>query len=416
MALKDKFRIDELMKKGSKAVRRNPKGDIVVRKIDGKEVRNIEKKKEVPFGLKPIKGKQITEKLKSDFVEIPDEINPQQESFGGETSLYVEKPIYNEEELRKAIDIRVDELIKKKKPVRDEYVRKKLYDDLRKQLREALNAVQIVTNERDNALSQISSLEAEISALNSSIDSLNAQLESLQQQLDGLLERYNTLVADFQNAVIKGTKEGIERVSLTAQVRGLQAQIETLKAQLKAQQDIVKALEAQAKIVEQVEEQEEQQQATTAALQIQGQAGGYGQSGEAGWKRPEGAIDDPNTLASSTFKFNSYRKSSGWVNGTGLDLFNLSEEPVDFRIRVKAGNGDHGDPWIGFSPSSGRINPRSGTTPGKISVTASKVRNVRSPKGRKRTFTDEVTIEIGSETFKLNSNFYRKLRSKGKGN
>ena len=257
MALKDKFRIDELMKKGSKSIRRDSKGNIQVRKVDGKEVRNIQKKKEVPFGLKPIKGKQITERFKSDFVEVDEIITPEQESFGGETSLYVEKPIYSEEELRKAIDIRVDELIKKKKPKKGEFVKKKLYDDLRKQLNEALSAIRVVTGERDTALAQVSSLESEIIGLNASIDSLNAEIESLQGQLDSLLERFNSLLSDFQNSVIKGTKEGIERVSLTAQVRGLQAQIETLKAQLKAQQDIVKALEAQAEISKQVQQAQE---------------------------------------------------------------------------------------------------------------------------------------------------------------
>ena len=35
-------------------------------------------------------------------------------------------------------------------------------------------------------------------------------------------DRYTTLLGDFQNAIIKGTKEAVERVSLTAQVRGLQ--------------------------------------------------------------------------------------------------------------------------------------------------------------------------------------------------
>ena len=202
MALNDKFRIDELMKKGSKAVRRNPNGDIVVRKIDGKEVRNIQKKKEVPFGLKPIKGKQITEKLKSDFVEIPDEINPQQESFGGETSLYVEKPIYNEEELRKAIDIRVDELIKKKKPVRDEYVRKKLYDDLRKQLREkgllsTLKTLQQNFEGNEDAAAQVF---GNIRALSGVLDLMGANAEGTAKIFDALTESVGATNTAFEVA------------------------------------------------------------------------------------------------------------------------------------------------------------------------------------------------------------------------
>ena len=70
MALKDKFRIDELVKKGSKAVRRDTKGHILVNKIDGKEIRPDEKKKEVPFGTKPIKkSKPISPKLKEELNE-----------------------------------------------------------------------------------------------------------------------------------------------------------------------------------------------------------------------------------------------------------------------------------------------------------------------------------------------------------
>ena len=37
----------------------------------------------------------------------------------------------------------------------------------------------------------------------------------------------------IQNSIIKGTKEAIERVSLTAQVRGLQAQKVSLLEQIK---------------------------------------------------------------------------------------------------------------------------------------------------------------------------------------
>ena len=36
------------------------------------------------------------------------------------------------------------------------------------------------------------------------------------------------LLEDFQQKLIKGTKEGIERVSLTGQVRGLQAETKHL--------------------------------------------------------------------------------------------------------------------------------------------------------------------------------------------
>ena len=55
------------------------------------------------------------------------------------------------------------------------------------------------------------------------------------------------MLEDFQNEVIKGTKEGIERVSLTVfKYKVYRHEKETLQTQLEAQQQIVKTLEQQA--------------------------------------------------------------------------------------------------------------------------------------------------------------------------
>ena len=42
-------------------------------------------------------------------------------------------------------------------------------------------------------------------------------------------QRYSDLLKDFSNSIIKGTRDGIERVSLTYQVQGLQPQKEALR-------------------------------------------------------------------------------------------------------------------------------------------------------------------------------------------
>ena len=78
MALKDKFRIDELVKKGDKGIRREESKKIVVRKKDGKEVKPSPKLAK-PFGEERIKGKLVKDKLKEDLVYRDDEINPNQE-------------------------------------------------------------------------------------------------------------------------------------------------------------------------------------------------------------------------------------------------------------------------------------------------------------------------------------------------
>ena len=66
MALSDRFRINELVEKGSKAIRRDSNGNILVSKINKKETKP-KKKKEEPFGSMPIKGKQISPRFKSDL-------------------------------------------------------------------------------------------------------------------------------------------------------------------------------------------------------------------------------------------------------------------------------------------------------------------------------------------------------------
>ena len=52
----------------------------------------------------------------------------------------------------------------------------------------------------------------------------------------------------------------------------------------------------------------------------------------------------------------------------------------------------------------------------KVTLTATKVRKVSSPKGRRKKFNDKITLKIDGTTFDMLGRFYRKLRSGGKGN
>ena len=100
-----------------------------------------------------------------------------------------------------------------------------------------------------------------------------------------------------------------------------------------------------------------------------------------------------------------------------MELLNLDDEKdVTWSVSVKKKSGGHSKPWIGFSKTSGTLPKRSGTTPGKTTITAVKIRNVNSPKGRKKTFKDEITLKIGSKTFTLQAQMYRKRKKGGSGN
>ena len=365
MANTDKFRIDELISAGSKVIKRRDDDSILVKKKDGEST-----------------------------------------EFTGETSGYVEKPKYNTEELQKALDVKVDELIKGKKPKRGPYVLKSIYDAALEQIEDLRAQLEDYKQRYQEQLAINAQLEAEIESLQTQLDSAELLRASAENQLQVINDRYTSLLADFQNSIIKGTKEAIERVSLEAQVRGLQAQKESLKQQL-----ILK---------DQIEEAEEEAQATVASLEIQGQPGGYDSTRDSGWKIPDDAIQSADDLANNgAIVFKSFRKSSGWTNGNTMEVYNLTQEPVEWKVvSVKPKSGYSGNPVFALGPTSGTIPARSGETPGKKVLTASKVRNLRGSSfgGRKKWFYDEVELKIGNDTYKIPFGFYRKVKNGGKGN
>jgi len=269
MSLQDRFRIDELVKKGSKATKIDTSKGIVVRKVDGKEVKPASLKKDKPFGTEQIRGKQIQPKLKTDLLEPQEQIQEEQTSFSGETSAPLERPYYDEEQLQKAIDIKVDELIKEKKPPRGRYIKYEKYEDKLTEIERLINKNGELTVENADLSAIISTLESEISDLQNQVIAAETLTRTVQSEFDALTKRYEQLLSDFQNSVLKGTKEGIERVSLTAQTRGLGAQKETLASQLESEKEIVKSLQAANQTLQQTIETNQQiaQQQIQAANQ-----------------------------------------------------------------------------------------------------------------------------------------------------
>ena len=246
---RDEIRTEQLAKKGSKGIQRDKKtGGILVRKKNNKQVRPF---RDVPPPIKwndrPIKGKQISPRYKSDWVDDGEtlEYDDNQTKFSGETSGYIEKPKYNEEELQKSLDVKVDELIKKKKPEKGPFVKQKIYNDLLAKYEALVKVSEDFRQKWNTALSEIESLKSRIAELEVQLDLAKLQEASAQNETQVANTRFTTLLSDFQNAVIAGSKEGVERVSLNAQVRGLQAQKKTLQQLLEVQKAITNQLTSQ---------------------------------------------------------------------------------------------------------------------------------------------------------------------------
>lgn len=221
MAIDNQFRINELIVSGSRAI-------ISKDSISGTHT-FVQGSKQIVLGK--------SEGGDAPYTHIKGERD-------GEFVGRVEKPKYDEEQLKKAIDVEVDELISPPPKPKPDVVPRKLYEDLRKQYRNQVSLNSELQSIITELRADIASLQAEIEALRIQVDVAKQQQAAAENEAQITNEKYQGLLQDFSNSVIKGTREGIERVSLTAQVEGLQAQKESLRQllsttqrQLQAQRD-----------------------------------------------------------------------------------------------------------------------------------------------------------------------------------
>lgn len=151
-------------------------------------------------------------------------VKPTAEDFDGETSGYVERPKYNEELLKKAVNVVVDELIVAPAKPQPKVVPQKTYNRLEILYNESLAKNTDLSKQLSDALAEIETLNTANEALATQIDVERLLRASAENESEITNNKYVSLIQDFQNALSKGIKEGIERVSLEAQLRGLQAE------------------------------------------------------------------------------------------------------------------------------------------------------------------------------------------------
>jgi hypothetical protein len=163
----------------------------------------------------------------------------------GELTNFIEKPKYDENQLKRAVDTVVDELILPPLPPSPEVVPKPLYDDLLARYNKAIADLAEANNTIRNLQAQISTLQGQIQSLLSQLDAAKVAQSIAENQAQQTNERYSDLLNKFAQAIIKSTKEGIQRVSLNAQVEGLTAQKDTLREQITQLRQLVASLQGQ---------------------------------------------------------------------------------------------------------------------------------------------------------------------------
>ena len=168
----------------------------------------------------------------------------------GELTAYVEKPAYKEDQLKKAVDTVIDELVLPPKKDQPDVVPREVYDELEDKFQQALTDL-------ENAQLRISELEADLAteraiskALQMENDSLKVQKAIVDNQFQQSIDRYRDVTAKLTTAVLKGTKEANQRVRLNAEAEGLIAQKDGLRQQLLSLRRIIVGLTDAAKVTQ----------------------------------------------------------------------------------------------------------------------------------------------------------------------
>jgi hypothetical protein len=233
------------------------------------------------------------------------------------------KDKYDNEELVKAVDVEVKELLPNIPTANLDLVPRPLYT-------EQVNLV-------EDLRKQVQRLTLTIADLNTQITTLQAQVQteinnrlSIEQTNDLLvnqIETLNTTIEDFASQIStslqKSVDESILRASLQSQKTGFKAQIEALIKQIDSLNAIIEGLQAQLGAVRQQKDLEQTAQSQGGAIINKIVTANFS---------PKGSANDP-VLG---YKIKRRRDNAKeWVFGRNLKLVNNDLEPVTVTLTTK---------------------------------------------------------------------------------
>ncbi len=252
------------------------------------------------------------------------------------------KDKYDTEELIKAVDVEVKELLPNIPSVNLDLVRRPVYNEK--------------VAENEDLRKVVKKLNEDIVVLNSTISALEAQVEfeinnrlSVEQINDILVNQIETLnatILDFASQIAtslqKSVDESILRASLQSQKTGFKAQIEALIQQINSLNAIIEGLQAQLGAVRQQKDLEQTTQAQGGTIINKIVNANF---------TPKGTPTD-STMA---FKIKNARdKANQWVRGESLKLINNDLEPVDITINATY---DQNQRWFNIPKPSFKMSP-----------------------------------------------------------
>lgn len=331
--------------------------------------------------LKPITNDEI----KAEIIKLDGE---------GVISGKLQRPKYLENELVKAIDTEIKELLPRTKTEGPPTVLRSIYEDALDEIdslnRDKLDLESIISQLR----SEISGLETEIESLNVSIDGESLRADTADNQATIASENVADTTLDLQNAIQNATQEAIQRVSLTAQNEALRQEIKGLREQLGLAEQ--SKLSVEQALIQQAQRTQEQAQ-QTAAIATQAAAGATFLGSGVSIRNTNKPSDNNYDIEMTGTVKGGAPKS---IKGDKWEVTNNGKSVISVNARVtKQPNGVSG--LLKVSPSSQQVQP-GGKVTVTVSVDSGKWGSVKPKKKNlfTRSQTHEGTIQFtaGSET------------------
>ena len=240
----------------------------------------------------------------------------------GEVAGRLRRMKYDEEELIKAIDTSVNELIKSKPSPKVDVVTLEAHELILAKLEKANSLLAAVRADLANAKGISASLLSQIEGFKADLDASLVRVAIAENQSEATNDKFVGTVDDLQQSIQKGTLEAIERVSLEAQVEGLAAQKEALVSQVASLEESLAGKSAQ-----------------------------LAQGGKAAGNKFTAVVKENAEAGKEDLRYYEAKKgpNTGWKNGPTIEVLNISEESVTISFQ-KSGNLS----WLG-PPSSGTV-------------------------------------------------------------
>lgn len=233
------------------------------------------------------------------------------------------KDKYDEEEIKKAINVNVTELKPNIPEPNLNLIPKPIYDklslqyaDLQKQYNDLDTIYQVAVNEIQRLDNEVKRVTIEKLTIEQKDDLIANQMETLKDTL-------NLFTDQIQTAVQKSVEESILRTSLQSQNAGYKVQIEALIKQIDSLNSIIEGLQAQLGAVQ-------QQQAITSGTQAQALAGGADVINEVVILKINGPSNDKEFKIAS--KQQAKSGDTKWNSGGTLDFTNNDKIPVTITL------------------------------------------------------------------------------------